>query len=75
MGMFARLLGALPRNMSVPVIVLMAGWYGGAKYGAPDYVMTSIDGMIQTASETVGGFLGNESDAGATEDTSDDASV
>lgn len=66
MHMIMRILGALPRNMTVPVVVLLAGWYGGAKYGAPDYVMNSIDGMLQQGGDIVGGFLGGEEgDSGA----------
>ncbi len=60
MHMFFRVLGALPRNMTVPVIVLAAGWYGGAKYGAPDYVLNSIDGMIAQGGDIVSGFLGGQ---------------
>ncbi len=65
MHMLTRLLGALPRNMSVPVLVLLAGWYGGAKYGAPDYLMSSVDGIVEQGSGLVSGLLsqvGGESD-------------
>ena len=58
MNMMMRMLGALPRNASLPVLAILAGWYGGAKYGAPEFVMNSIDGMIADGTEMVGGFLG-----------------
>jgi len=63
--MITRLLGMLPRNLTVPVIVLLAGWYGGAKYGAPDYVMNSIDGLVAQGGEIAGGLLGGEEGAPA----------
>jgi hypothetical protein len=63
MNLITRFLGALPRNMLVPVIVLAAGWYGGAKYGAPDYLMSSIDGIVAQGSAVVGGLLKQDDDA------------
>jgi len=50
----------LPRNMMVPVVLLAAGWYGGAKYGAPEYLMTGVDDMVARGGAVVGGLLGNE---------------
>lgn len=66
MRMFMRLLSALPRNLLLPAIVLAAGWYGGAKYGAPDYLVNSIDGVLDQGAELVGGFIGgDDNDQGA----------
>ena len=59
MGNLARMLAFLPKNMTVPAVVLALGWYGGAKYGAPDYVMDSIDGMFAEGTEMVRGVLEN----------------
>ena len=50
----------LPKNMAVPAVVLAIGWYGGAKYGAPDYLMNSIDGMLAEGGEMIGGLMGGE---------------
>ncbi len=72
MGLFTRFLGALPRNLLVPVVVLMAGWYGGAKYGAPDYLVNSIDGTVKQGIDMIGGLMGNEDDPSA-ESIEDDA--
>ena len=46
--------------MTVPAVVLAIGWYGGAKYGAPDYVMNTVDGLLASGSEFVGGLVENE---------------
>ncbi len=69
MNMIFRLLGALPRNGSVPLLVLLAGWYGGAKYGAPDYVMNGMDGIVKSGTTMVGGLLNQDEDDTAAEDT------
>ncbi len=57
MNMFLRLLATAPRNMMLPIVAVMAGWYGGAKYGAPDYVMNTVEGMLARGGEMVGGLL------------------
>ena len=54
-----RVLSMLPNNMVTPAILLVAGWYGGAKYGAPDLLMNSVDQAIQSGSDLVGTFLNN----------------
>lgn len=46
MHFISRLLLSLPRALLAPVIFLLAGWYGGAKYGAPDLVIRAVDGVI-----------------------------
>lgn len=66
MNMLFRLLAATPKTMTLPVIAILAGWYGGAKYGAPEFVMDSIDNMLEQAGGTIGGMLSgdkNEEDA------------
>lgn len=65
MGTFLRILSMLPKNMAVPAVVLAIGWYGGAKYGAPDYVMNSIDGLVAQGGEMVGGLLGGDKEEAA----------
>ena len=63
MGMLLRLLGSLPKNALAPVIFLLAGWYGGAKYGAPEMAMNTIDGIVDQATGLVGGFVGGNENA------------
>ena len=60
MHMLMRLLGSLPRNAGIPVVAILAGWYGGAKYGAPDYVMSSVDAMLAKGGAAVGALLPGE---------------
>jgi len=69
MHFMTRLLGALPRTMTFPVIAVLAGWYGGAKYGAPDYVMSSIDDLLARGGGAISGFLSD----GGEEAPADDA--
>ncbi len=57
MNMFLRLLATAPRNMMLPIVAVMVGWYGGAKYGAPDYVMNTVEGMLARGGDIVGGLL------------------
>ena len=44
--------------------ILFGGWYGGAKYGAPDFVITQLDAGVSKAGETIASLLGrpNESE-------------
>jgi len=60
MNVILGMLSRLPKNMTAPVLFLLAGWYGGAKYGAPDYVMSSIDGLVEQASTMAGGLLNKD---------------
>ena len=72
MGIILRILGALPRNLLAPAVAILAGWYGGAKYGAPDYLMASVDNAIAQGSSIVGAVLGNdEGEADASVDSED----
>lgn len=56
--------------MLVPAVVLLAGWYGGAQYGMPDYMKDTINGTISQGVDMIGGLLGGgeeEGGAGAAE--------
>ncbi len=68
MSFLTRLLAVLPRNATFPVIAVLAGWYGGAKYGAPDYVMTSIDDLVPRTGSAISGFL-NQDDPAASDNS------
>ncbi len=63
MSFITRLLAVLPRNATFPVIAVLAGWYGGAKYGAPDYVMSSIDDIVSRSGSAISGFLNQDDPA------------
>ena len=73
MGSFLRILAMLPKNMAVPAVVLAIGWYGGAKYGAPDFVMNNIDSLIAEGGEMIGGVLGGGEDDSAAPSSDGDA--
>lgn len=60
MPYIARFLAFIPRNMTIPVIAILAGWYGGAKYGAPDWVMNSIDDMVSRSAAAISSFMGGD---------------
>jgi len=53
-------LRALPKNMMVPAVVLALGWYGGAKYGAPDALINSVDGAIAQGGDIIGSLLNGD---------------
>jgi len=65
MNMLLRLISAAPKNMTFPLIAVLAGWYGGAKYGAPEFVMNSVDGMFAKGGEIVGGLMGGKEEDAA----------
>ena len=44
-----RLIGSVLRHSIVPAIFLAAGWYGGAKHGAPDLLIRAVDGAVARA--------------------------
>lgn len=46
MHMMTRILAAMPRNKTLALVLLFAGWYGGAKYGAPEAAMAAVDGAL-----------------------------
>lgn len=64
MNMLARLLVALPKNTAVPAVCAVAAWYTGAKYGAPEILINSIDGMLAQGSDLLGGFVGGAENSG-----------
>ncbi len=68
MNLITRLLSALPRNLLVPVIVLAVGWYGGTKYGTPDFLMSSVDGLVAQGASIVGGLLNQDGEPAGDED-------
>ena len=74
MSFITRLLAVLPRNATFPVIAILAGWYGGAKYGAPDYVMSSIDDLVSRSGGAISGFLNQDAPA-AEDDSGTDSEV
>lgn len=51
MGTIIRLLSLLPRNVIAPVVFLVGGWYGGAKHGAPEILLNTVDTAITQGSE------------------------
>ena len=59
---------SLPRNMLVPAVVLLAGWYGGAQYGMPDYMKNTINGTISQGVDMIGGLLGGGEEEAAPAD-------
>ncbi len=46
MRFIARLIRRTLLHLVVPALFLGAGWYGGAKYGAPDVLINAIDGVL-----------------------------
>ena len=45
MGFVFRTIGRILARLIIPAIFLAVGWYGGAKYGAPDIVIRGVDGI------------------------------
>ena len=66
---------SLPRNMLVPAVVLLAGWYGGAQYGMPDYMKNTINSTITQGVDMVSGLIdgGREGNGAEAEGGSDGA--
>lgn len=62
-----RILGSVPRTAGVPLLAVLIGWYGGAKYGAPEFVMNTVDGAVASAAEFVGGFVNKDGEPAAVE--------
>jgi len=52
----------ITRRGLMPVLILAAGWYGGAKYGAPDLVINAVDGVIARGGAIIGPLLGRTVD-------------
>ncbi len=55
--MLGRLLKYLILHAIVPATFLGIGWYGGAKYGAPDLLIRAIDGVLVRAQSILGPVL------------------
>ncbi|MBT8473033.1 MAG: M23 family metallopeptidase [Marinicaulis sp.] len=53
MSIIGRLALGSVKNLSVPVILLGAGWIGGAKYGAPAIYIDTIDSGVSWASSQI----------------------
>ncbi len=51
-----RLLGVLGR-LPLPVIIVLAGWYGGAKWGAPGFAMNAADSAFSEAAGMIRSVL------------------
>ncbi len=48
----------------MPALILAVGWYGGAKYGAPDLVINAIDGVIARGGAIISPLLGRTVEEG-----------
>ena len=55
--MLGKLLRYLILHAIVPATFLGIGWYGGAKYGAPDLLIRAIDGVLARAQSVLGPVL------------------
>lgn len=53
----AGVLRALPKNLLFPAVAILGGWYGGAKYGAPDQFINTIDGVVEQGEGALNGLL------------------
>ena len=56
-------LGFIVRRLGPAGILLLVGWYGGAKYGAPEYATSLVDPLFERAEAVVATALGREADA------------
>ena len=64
MGALARILFAMPKHGALPVICAVTAWYAGAKYGAPDALINSIDAVLAQGGDLVGNLTGGATGAG-----------
>lgn len=55
--MLGKLLKYLILHAIIPATFLGIGWYGGAKYGAPDLLIRAIDGVLARAQSVLGPVL------------------
>lgn len=53
-----RIIARLCLRLFLPVIFLGVGWYGGAKYGAPDLLIRAADGVIARGQAVLAPILG-----------------
>ncbi len=64
MNIILAILGTVSKRGWMPVLILAAGWYGGAKYGAPDLVIRAVDGTIARAESVISPLLGRTVEQG-----------
>ena len=55
---------ALPKNLLFPAVAVAAGWYGGAKYGAPEQFVNTVDSVIEQGEGAIDGLLEMANGAG-----------
>ncbi len=66
----ARLFRSLPGNLMFPAFALLVGWYAGAKIGAPDWVLNTVDGVLEEAGDLAGSILPGGEEESPAEETS-----
>jgi len=52
------------RRLGPAGVLLLVGWYAGAKYGAPEYLTPLTDPFFNRAEAAVATMLGREPDGG-----------
>ncbi|MEO1251464.1 MAG: hypothetical protein AAFW81_03855 [Pseudomonadota bacterium] len=57
----------MPQHSAVPAVAALAAYYLGAKYGAPDLYVNSVDGALSTLGDFISG-LGAGDDGATTAD-------
>lgn len=57
-----RLLGLLGR-LPVPVLFVIAGWYGGARLGAPEAAIDAVDGAAGASISFISGLINRDGEA------------
>ena len=53
-----RIIARISLRLLLPVLFLGIGWYGGAKYGAPDLLMRAADGVVARGQAVLAPILG-----------------
>ena len=64
MNIVLTLLSMISRRGLMPLLILGAGWYGGAKYGAPDLLIRAVDGVIVRGEAVIAPLLGRTVEQG-----------
>ncbi|MEO1251919.1 MAG: M23 family metallopeptidase [Pseudomonadota bacterium] len=62
--MLGKLIRYLLLHLAVPAIFLAAGWYGGAKYGAPELLIDAVDGVAARAGAVLAPLLSRGAERG-----------
>lgn len=65
MNLILSFLSLVTRRGWMPVLILAAGWYGGAKYGAPDLVINAVDGVVARGGAVIAPLLGRAVEEGS----------